>query len=94
MSGDSSIKLLSLEVNTVGPLKKMFQIASSIALFYLKIEVAIKKANIILSFSNSPLLTFTKMVLVMLIIKSLSRSSIVSLLGLAMIARLKSALTY
>jgi hypothetical protein len=41
--GLAGIAACSFEVNTDGPLKKMFQIASSIFLAFLKIEVLMRK---------------------------------------------------
>ena len=76
-----------------GPLRKMFQTASSMAFTFLRIPVAIKNENVILSFSKRPLDTFVKIILVMLSIRIASRLSIVSACGLALIALTKSDLT-
>jgi len=54
VSGLCAFAAASSYVNTVGPLKKIFQQDSSKAIALRFIEVAIKKEYIILSFSKRP----------------------------------------
>lgn len=76
----------------VGPLKMMLQIASSMALAFLMMLVVMRKEKMALSFSKRPLEMLTKIILVMLSIRTLSWSWIFSYFSVSAIALLNNCL--